>query len=58
MGATAAAAADLTAGNGIGAETDLKLSTALGGSTGAIAYAAKDDAKAIAEKIKSYLKQL
>jgi flagellin len=49
--ATAAAAADLTAGNGIGAETDLKLSTALGGTSGAIAYAAKDDAKAIAGKI-------
>ena len=49
--ATAAAAANLAAGNGIGAETDLKLSTALGGSTGAIAYAAKDDAKTIAEKI-------
>jgi flagellin len=49
--ATLAAANDIDAGNGVGAETDLKLSTALGGTSGAIAYDAKDDAKAIAAKI-------
>ena len=49
--ATLASAASIAAGNGIGAETDLKISTALGGTTGAIAYDAKDDAKAIAAKI-------
>lgn len=49
--ATLAAAQNITAGNGVGAESDLKISTALGGTTAAIVYDANDDAKAIAAKI-------
>jgi len=47
-GNTKAAAADLTGGNTMGAETDLTLTTVDGGTTAAIAYNANDDAKAIA----------
>jgi len=46
--ATKAAGADLTGGNTVGAETDLTLSTANGGTTSAISYSANDDAKAVA----------
>lgn len=49
--ATKAAATDLTGGNTVGAETDLTLSTANGGTTSAISYSANDDAKTIALKI-------
>jgi flagellin len=45
---TKAAGADLTGGNTVGAETNLTLSTANGGTTSAISYSANDDAKAIA----------
>jgi flagellin len=45
---TKAAGADLTGGNTVGAETDLTLSTANGGTTSAISYSANDDAKAVA----------
>lgn len=46
--ATKAAGADVSAGNTVGAETNLTLSTANGGTTSAISYSALDDAKAIA----------
>lgn len=50
MGTAKAGAADLTGGNTIAAETDLVL-TNNKGATGNIAYAANDDAKAIAAAI-------
>lgn len=45
------AASTTYAANGIGAETDLTISTASGGTTAAISYAANSDAKAIAAAI-------
>ncbi len=50
-GNTKAAAADLTGGNTIGAETDLVITTANGGTSAAISYSAGADAKAIAAAI-------
>ncbi len=52
-GVTKAAAADLTGGNTVGAETDLVITTTGGGSSAAISYSANDDAKAIAAAINS-----
>ncbi len=51
VGATKAAAADLTGGNTVGAETDLTITTTGGGTTSAISYAANADAKAVAAAI-------
>lgn len=51
VGLTKAAAADLTGGNAVGAETNLTITTTGGGTTAAIAYNAADDAKAIAAAI-------
>ncbi len=51
MGATKAAAADLTGGNTVTAETDLTVSTVNGGTTSAISYAGGADAKGIAAAI-------
>ncbi|KVW96070.1 flagellin [Thiobacillus denitrificans] len=50
-GNTKAAATDLTGGNTIGAETDLTITTANGGTSTAISYAANSDAKTIAAAI-------
>jgi flagellin len=51
VGATKAAAADLTGGNTVGAETNLTITTLNGGTTAPISYAAGADAKAIASAI-------
>ena len=48
VGVTKAAAADLTGGNTVAAETDLTITTTGGGTTAAISYAANSDAKGIA----------
>lgn len=51
MGATKAAAADLTGGNTVAVEAGLTVTTANGGTTAAFGYAAGADAKAIAAAI-------
>ena len=51
VGATKAAAADLTGGNTVLAETDLTITTTGGGTTSAISYLALSDAKAVAAAI-------
>ncbi|TDB38586.1 MAG: flagellin [Deltaproteobacteria bacterium] len=51
VGATKAAAADLTGGNLVAIESDLTITTLNGGTTSAISYAALADAKAIATAI-------
>ncbi|MBI3344681.1 MAG: flagellin [Gammaproteobacteria bacterium] len=51
VGATKAAAADLTGGNTVGAETNLTITTTGGGTTAAISYAANSDAAAVAAAI-------
>lgn len=51
LGSTTAAGADVSAGNNVAAETDLTLSTADGGTTTAISYAAGAGADAIASAI-------
>ncbi len=51
MGATKAAAADLTGGNTVAIEAGLTVTTANGGTTAAFGYAAGADAKAIAAAI-------
>jgi flagellin len=53
VGATKAAAADLTGGNTVGAEAALTLTTTGGGTTAAFGYAAGADAKAVAAAINS-----
>ena len=50
-GATKAPGADLTGGNLVGAETDLTLTTPIGGTTAAFGYAALADARDIAAAI-------
>jgi len=51
VGATKAAGADLGGGNTVAIEANLTITTAGGGTTAAISYAALDDAKAIAAAI-------
>ena len=51
VGATMAAAADVSLGNGVLAETNLTITTTGGGTTAAISYAAGADAKAVAAAI-------
>jgi flagellin len=51
MNVVTAAAADLSAGNGVAVEADLTLTTQNGGTTAAFGYAADADAKAIAAAI-------
>ncbi|MEQ1772145.1 MAG: flagellin [Burkholderiales bacterium] len=51
MGATKAAAADLTGGNTVAIEAGLTINTVNGGTTAAFGYAALSDAKAIAAAI-------
>ncbi len=53
VGATKAAAADLTGGNTVAAEAALTLTTTGGGTTAAFGYAAGADAKAVAAAINS-----
>ncbi len=53
VGATKAAATDLTGGNLVAIETDLTITTTGGGTTSAISYAALADAKAVAAAINS-----
>jgi len=51
VGATKAAAADLTGGNTVAVESDLTINTLNGGTTAAISYAALSDAKQVAAAI-------
>ena len=53
VGATKAAAADLTGGNLVAIESNLSITTTNGGTTSAISYAALADAKAVAAAINS-----
>ena len=53
VGATKAAAADLTGGNLVTIESNLTITTTNGGTTSAISYAALADAKAVAAAINS-----